>query len=63
MHQHDVFKRGIPNFPVRYGVVLDFGLAKKTKSGYENFGTLKDDPVFVCRAAGVDATKAYLNKV
>jgi len=58
----DEFKRGIKDLPRRYGVVLDFELAKKTKSGYESFDVLKNDPVMIVRAGGVEAAVAYLDK-
>lgn len=62
VYSFDVFKKGIPQLPRRYGIVLDFALAKQTKSGYETFEVLAEDPVFICRAGGLEAAKAYLEK-
>ena len=56
------FKRGIADLPIRYGVVLDYELARQSKRGYEEFETLKDDPNMIVRAGGVEANAAYLDK-
>ncbi len=56
------FKRGIADLPMRYGVVVDFEVAKKSKRGYESFDVLKDDPNMIVRAGGVEPLAAYLDK-
>lgn len=56
------FKRGISELPMRYAVTLDYELAKKSKSGYESFDVLKDDPTLIVRAGGVEPLAAYLDK-
>ena len=56
------FKRGVADLPLRYGVVLDFELARKSKRGYETFEVLKDEPNMIARAGGVEANAAYLDK-
>ena len=56
------FKQGIANLPMRFGVVLDFELARKAKSGFEAFDILKDDPNMIVRAGGVEAAAAYLDQ-
>ena len=58
----DEFKRGIADLPRRYAVVMDFETAKKSKSGNETFDALKDDPLMMVRAGGVEAAAAYLDK-
>jgi len=58
----DEFKRGVADLPMRYGVILDFEMAKKSKSGYENFGVLRDEPNMIVRAGGVEPLAAYLDK-
>ena len=58
----DEFKRGIADLPMRYGVVLDFEMARKSKRGYEAFDVLKDDPNMIVRAGGVEPSAAYLDK-
>ena len=58
----DEFKRGVAGLPRRYAVVLDFETAKQCKSGYETFDDLKDDPLMIVRAGGVEAAAAYLDK-
>uniref|UniRef100_A0A7S2TSW5 Uncharacterized protein n=1 Tax=Lotharella oceanica TaxID=641309 RepID=A0A7S2TSW5_9EUKA len=62
VYPFEVFKKGIPELPRRYAVVMDFSLAKQSKSGYESYEVLKEDPIFICRAGGVEAAKAYLEK-
>lgn len=57
----DEFKRGIADLPMRYGVVLDFELARKSKRGYERIDTLRDDPNMIVRAGGVEPLSAYLD--
>ena len=56
------FKRGIGDLPTRYGVILDFEMARRSKRGYETFETLKDEPNMIARAGGVEANAAYLDK-
>ena len=56
------FKRGISKLPMRYGVILDFELARQSKRGYEHFDVLKDDPNMIVRAGGVEPLAAYLDK-
>jgi hypothetical protein len=56
------FLRGVSNLPRRYAVIMDFETAKKCRSGYEAFDDLKDDPLMMVRAGGVEAAAAYLDK-
>jgi hypothetical protein len=56
------FKKGVADLPRRYGVVLDFEVAKKGKRGYVSFDVLKDDPNMIVRAGGVEPLAAYLDK-
>ena len=58
----DEFKRGIADLPRRYAVVMGFDTAKKSKNGYQAFDDLKDDPLMIVRAGGVEAAAAYLDK-
>ncbi len=62
VYTFDEFKRGIAELPMRYAVILDFELARKSKRGYETFEALKDDPNMIVRAGGVEASAAYLDK-
>jgi hypothetical protein len=61
IYAFDEFKRGVADLPIRYGVILDFELARKSKRGYETFDALKDDPNMIVRAGGVEANVAYLD--
>ncbi len=56
------FTRGVADLPRRYAVVMDFEMAKNCRSGYEKFDDLKDDPLMIVRAGGVEAATAYLDK-
>ncbi len=58
----DEFRRGITNLPRRYAVVMDFEMAKNSKCGYTSFDDLKNDPLMIVRAGGVEAAAAYLDK-
>ena len=58
----DEFKRGIADLPRRYAVVMDFETAKNSKTGNYAFDDLKDDPLMIVRAGGVEAAAAYLDK-
>ncbi len=58
----DEFRRGVTDLPMRYGVILDFELARKSKRGYERFEILKNDPNMIVRAGGVEPLAAYLDK-
>jgi len=59
---YNEFKQGVADLPRRYAVVLDFETAKNSKSGKETFDDLKDDPLMIVRAGGVEAAAAYLDK-
>jgi len=56
------FKRGVARLPWRYGVILDFDMARKSEKGYQSFDVLKDEPNMIVRAGGVEAAAAYLDK-
>ncbi len=56
------FKRGINDLPMRYGVVLDYELARQSLSGYTEFEVLKDDPNVIVRTGGTEAAITYLDK-
>ena len=58
----DEFKQGVTDLPRRYAIVLDFETARNSKSGYEAFDDLKEDPLTIVRAGGVEAASAYLDK-
>ncbi len=62
VYAFDEIRRGVSDLPMRYGVILDFELARKSKRGYERFETLKDDPNMIVRAGGVEPLAAYLDK-
>jgi hypothetical protein len=62
VYPFDEFKRGVANLPMRYGVILDFELARQSTRGYDPFDVLKDEPNFIVRAGGVEAAAAYLDK-
>ena len=62
IYSFDEFKQGVDNLPRRYGVVTDFETAKNSACGYVSFDTLKDDPVMIVRAGGIEAASAYLDK-
>lgn len=58
----DEFKRGVAGLPMRYGIILDFEMAKKSTNGYEAFDVLRDEPNMIARAGGVEPLAAYLDK-
>ncbi len=62
VYPFDEFKRGVAELPMRYGVVLDFELAKSAKRGYESFEVLRDEANMIVRAGGVEPLAVYLDK-
>jgi hypothetical protein len=62
IYPFDEFKRGVAHLPMRYGVVLDFELARSAKRGFENFDVLKGEANMIVRAGGVEPLAAYLDK-
>jgi hypothetical protein len=62
IYPFDDFKRGIDGLPRRYGVVTDFKVTKNSACGYVSFDILKDDPVMIVRAGGMEAASLYLDK-
>ncbi len=62
VYPFDEFERGIANLPRQYAVVLDFEAAKNCRNGYQAFDDLRDDPLMILRAGGVEAAATYLDK-
>ena len=62
VYPFEEFRQGIADLPRRYGVILDFELARKSKNWHSRFEVLKDDPLMIIRAGGVEANAAYLDK-
>jgi hypothetical protein len=62
VYPFDEFRRGINDLPMRYGVITDFELARKTEKGFTPFEVLKEEPNFIVRAGGVEAAADYLDK-
>ncbi len=58
----DEFKRGVAGLPMRYAVVLDLEMARKSKRGYESIDALRDEPNMIVRAGGVERLAAYLDR-
>ena len=58
----DEFNRGIADLPRHYAVVMDFEMARNCRCGYEKFDDLKEDPLMIIRAGGVEAAAAYLDQ-
>lgn len=55
-------KHGNARMPRRYAVVMDFETAKNSTSGYVPFDALRDEPLMIVRAGGVEAAAAYLDR-
>jgi hypothetical protein len=62
VYAFDEFKRGIADLPWRYGVILDFEMARRSEKGYQPFDVLRDEPNLIVRAGGVEPLAAYLDK-
>jgi hypothetical protein len=62
IYPFEEFKRGVADLPMRYGVVLDYELARQARNGYEEFEVLKDEVNMIVRAGGVEPLAAYLDK-
>ncbi len=62
VYSFDEFNRGVPDVPRRYAVIMDFEMAKNCRSGYEKFDDLKNDPLMIVRAGGLEAASNYLDK-
>ena len=62
VYPFDDFKRGIAGLPWRYGVILDYELARKSKKGFQSFDVLRDEPNMIVRAGGVEPLAVYLDK-
>ena len=62
VYAFDEFKRGIADLPMRYGVIFDYEMARKSTRGYDPFEVLKDEPNLIVRAGGIEPLAAYLDK-
>ncbi len=58
----DEFRQGIAELSRRYAVVTDLETAQKCRCGYAAFDDLKDDPLMIVRAGGVEPLAKYLDK-
>ena len=48
---------------MRYGVIMDLEMVRKSKSGYQMFDVLKDEPLMIFRAGGAEPLARYLDKM
>ncbi len=62
VYPFDEFKQGVASLPWRYGVILDYELARKSKKGFTSFDVLRDEPNMIVRAGGIEPLAAYLDK-
>jgi hypothetical protein len=62
VYPFDEFRRGIADLPRRYGVILDYDMARRSKKGFQSFDVLRDEPNMIVRAGGVEPLAAYLDK-
>ncbi len=62
IYPFEEFKSGVSGLPRRYGVVLDYELARKSTRGFDTFEVLRDEPNLIARAGGVEPLAAYLDK-
>jgi hypothetical protein len=56
------FRIGNNELPRRYAVVMDLEMARSSNCGLVSFEKLKQDPLMIVRAGGVEAACAYLDK-
>lgn len=56
------FRCGIHDQPRRYAVIMDFETVRNSTSGYVPFGDLREAPLMIVRAGGLEAAAAYLDK-
>ena len=62
VYAYSEFRRGIRDLPRRYGIVLDFEIARRTEKGFTAFEVLKEEPNFIVRAGGYEAAAVYLDR-
>ena len=62
VYTYEEFKPGIADLPIRYAVILDFENARNAADDYVSFDVLKEDPIMIMRAGGVEPLAAYLDK-
>ncbi len=55
-------RQGIADLPRRHAVVMDFETARNSTSGYVPFDDLREEPLMIVRAGGVEAAAAYLDR-
>lgn len=62
VYSYSDIQSGVADLPRRYAVVMDFEMARTAKRGMTPVAELKDDPLMIVRAGGIDAAAAYLDK-
>ena len=61
VYSFEEFKCRIADLPMRYGVISDFEMMRKSTRGYETFEVLREEPDMIVRAGGVEPLAAYLD--
>jgi hypothetical protein len=62
VYDFDELNKGLAVRQRRYAIVMDFEMARKSVCGYVPFDELREDPVMIVRAGGIEAASAYLEK-
>ena len=62
IYSFEEIRQGVANLPRRYGVIMDFEMARDSACGFARFDELSEDPVMVARCGGSELALAYLQK-
>lgn len=62
LHSFKDFKKETAKLPLKYGIVIDFAIAKKTKSDYHNKKAFLKNPLVIARAGGEEYLERYFDK-
>jgi len=62
LYRFEEIKKGISNLPHRFGIVMPYKMAQKTKSGYYKKKAFLENPLVIARAGGLENLEAYYEK-
>ena len=63
LYRLEEIKKGVPNLPHQFGVVMPYALAQGTASGYHKKGAFVGNPLVIARAGGSEHLEAYFDLV
>ena len=62
LYKFEKIKKGIPDLPHRFGVVMPYSIAQNTKNGYYKKRGFVQNPLVIARAGGIENLETYFDR-